>query len=176
MIYLKLFCEFFKIGLFSFGGGYSTLPFLYHISARYHWFSESQLSNMLAVSSITPGPVGVNVATFAGFTSAGILGALIATLALILPSYILVVTVSKLLSKFKENKYVQTIIYVIKPTGCALLSYVAWELFRSNVSTVVLFLIFSILLFFGLNSKRDALACLGLSAILGLILGALHLI
>ena len=83
LIYFQLFLEFFRIGLFSFGGGYATLPFLYHISDVYHWYTAKQLSDMLAISSITPGPVGVNVATFAGFTTSGLLGALIATTSVI---------------------------------------------------------------------------------------------
>ena len=102
MIYFNLLYEFFKTGLFSFGGGYATLPFLYHISETYHWFSAKQLTDMIAVSSITPGPLGVNVATFAGFVTSGLLGALVATTAVVLPSYIIVILVSKLL-EFDNN-------------------------------------------------------------------------
>ena len=98
MIYLLLIYEFFKIGLFAIGGGYATLPFLYHISEVYNWISAKELIDMLAVSSITPGPVGINVATFAGFKTAGIIGSLLATTALILPSFIIVILISKLLS------------------------------------------------------------------------------
>ena len=103
MIYLQLCLEFFKIGLFSFGGGYATLPFLYNIAEVHHWYSAKQLADMIAVSSITPGPVGVNVATFAGFMTTGIVGSLIATTSVILPSYILVIIISKLLDKFKSK-------------------------------------------------------------------------
>ena len=97
MLYLQLFLQFFHVGVFSFGGGYATLPFLYDIAEKYHWYSSKQLTDMLAISSITPGPVGVNMATFAGFTTSGILGALIATSAIVLPSFIIVTIVSKLL-------------------------------------------------------------------------------
>ena len=90
MIYLQLVFEFFKIGLFSFGGGYATIPFLYHISKEFGWYTFDELTQMTAVASITPGPVGVNVATFAGFTTSGVLGALLATTAVILPSFIIV--------------------------------------------------------------------------------------
>ena len=93
MIFLKLFFEYFKIGLFSFGGGYATLPFLYHISETHHWFNVKQLSDMIAVASVTPGPVGVNVATFSGYSTAGILGAFVATSAVVLPSLFLVIFV-----------------------------------------------------------------------------------
>ena len=124
MIYLKLFLEFFHIGLFSYGGGYATLPFLYHIVDKYGWYSASQLADMIAISSITPGPLGVNVATFAGYTTAGILGAFIATASILLPSVIIVVIISKLLEQFKNNKYVKSVIYCIKPAGCGLLAAV----------------------------------------------------
>ena len=93
MLFVQLVYEFFKTGLFSFGGGYATLPFLYHISETYGWFTSKQLSDMIAVSTITPGPLGVNVATFSGFATAGLLGAFVATTAVVLPSYIIVIIV-----------------------------------------------------------------------------------
>ena len=95
MIYLKLFLEFFHIGLFSYGGGYATLPFLYHIVEKYGWYTTSQLSDMIAISSVTPGPLGVNVATFAGYVTAGILGAFIATVSILLPSIIIVIIITE---------------------------------------------------------------------------------
>ena len=90
MIYLQLAFEFFKIGLFSFGGGYATIPFLYHISQEFGWYSLDELAQMTAVASITPGPVGINVATYAGLKTAGVLGSLSATLFEMLPSFVLV--------------------------------------------------------------------------------------
>ena len=99
MIYLQLFYEFFKIGIFSFGGGYATIPFLYHISQIYAWYSLDELTQMVALASITPGPVGINVATYAGLKSAGLLGSLLATTAEMLPSLFLVIFISKLLKK-----------------------------------------------------------------------------
>ncbi|MBQ3819752.1 chromate transporter, partial [bacterium] len=114
-IYLELFLEFFHIGLFSFGGGYATIPFLYHLAEVKDWYSVQNLSDMIALASVTPGPVGVNVATFAGFTTNGIGGAITATTAVILPSLIIVIILSKLLDKFKKNKYVQSVVYTLKP-------------------------------------------------------------
>ena len=93
MLYLKLFWEFFYIGIFSFGGGYATLPFLYDIVDKYHWYTTKQLSDMIALASVTPGPVGINVATFAGFQTSSVFGALVATCAIVLPSYIIVTIV-----------------------------------------------------------------------------------
>ena len=110
MIYLKLFLEFFHIGLFSFGGGYATLPFLYHIADVQKWYTTKQLADMIAISSITPGPIGVNVATFAGYVTSGLAGAVVATTSVVLPSFILIIIISKLLEQFKHNKYVQSII------------------------------------------------------------------
>lgn len=175
MIYLHLFFEFFKIGLFSFGGGYATLPFLYHIADVYHWYTPQQLSDMIAVSSITPGPVGVNVATFSGFVSAGILGSLIATTSVILPSYVLVVIISKLLEKFKSNKNVQAAIYGLKPAGCGLLGAVGFNIFKDNISLWGIFLLV-ILILLGIKKKRDPLFYLAVSAFAGLILGFCNII
>lgn len=170
-LYLHLFLQFFHVGIFSFGGGYATLPFLYDIAEKYHWYSAKQLTDMLAISSITPGPVGVNVATFAGFTTSGILGAIIATTSVILPSFIIVTIVSKVLDKFKTNLYVKGAIRAIKPAGCALLSAVGIKLiFTSNLHLLgtLLFIAFLISSFI---KKQDPLFYLGISAILGLILG-----
>lgn len=167
----QLFLQFFHVGVFSFGGGYATLPFLYDIADKFHWYSAKQLTDMLAISSITPGPVGVNVATFAGFNTAGILGSLVATTAIILPSYIIVTIVFKVIDKFRTNRNIKGAIRGLKPAGCALLSAVGIKLlFTSNLhllGTLILlgFLILSI------KKKQDPLFYLGISAILGLIIG-----
>mgnify|MGYP003292622080 CR=1 FL=1 len=93
MIYLRLFFEFFKTGLFAIGGGMATIPFLYDISDKTGWFTHDKLADMIAVSASTPGPIGVNMATFAGYMTRGILGALVATFALVLPSYIIILII-----------------------------------------------------------------------------------
>jgi len=173
-IYLKLFLEFFHIGLFSFGGGYATLPFLYHIADVQKWYSTKQLSDMIALSSVTPGPVGVNVATFAGFTTAGIEGAFIATFSVILPSLIIVLIVSKLLKKFKENKYVQSVIYTLKPAGCGLLAAVGVDMFVNNINLLGMFLLGG-LFFASLTEKREPLFYLLVSGVVGLLAGFFNL-
>jgi chromate transporter len=170
IIYLKLFLEFFHIGLFSFGGGYATLPFLYHIADVQKWYTTKQLSDMIAVSSITPGPVGVNVATFAGFTTAGIEGALVATASVVLPSLIIVIAISKLLEQFKHNKYVQSVIYTLKPAGCGLLAAVGVDMFVNNINLLGMFLLTGLFLA-SLTEKRDPLFYLGVSAVVGLVAG-----
>lgn len=135
MIYLRLFYEFFKIGLFSVGGGLATLPFLQDLGARTGWFTSADLSNMIAVSESTPGPIGVNMATYAGYTSAlnefgenhifGILGGIVATLGLIAPAIVVIMIISKILEKFKGNKYVNGAFYGLRAVSIALIAAVA---------------------------------------------------
>lgn len=170
-LYLQLFLQFFHVGVFSFGGGYATLPFLYDIAEKFHWYTPKQLTDMLAISSITPGPVGVNVATFAGFTTSGILGALIATTAVILPSFIIVTIISKALDKFKTNRTVKGAIRGLKAAGCALLSAVGIKLICTSNLHLLGTLLLIALLISGFIKKQDPLIYLGLSALIGLILG-----
>lgn len=174
MIYLKLFLEFFHIGLFSFGGGYATIPFLYHIADVQKWYTTKQLSDMIAVSSITPGPVGVNVATFAGFKTAGILGAAIATASVILPSFIIVIIISKLLEQFKHNKYVQSVIYTLKPAGCGLLAAIGVDMFIDNINLLGMVLLVCLFVA-SITEKRDPLFYLAVSAVVGLVAGFFNL-
>ncbi len=115
MTYLVLFLEFFKIGLFAVGGGLSTLPFLSELAGKYTWFDEAMLGNMIAVSQSTPGPIGINMATYAGFNAAGILGGIIATVGLVTPSVIVIIIVAHVLNKFKKSQVVQAIFYALRP-------------------------------------------------------------
>ena len=124
-----LFYEFVKVGLFTYGGGFASLPFLYRISDSYNWFSNTELTQMIAISGLTPGPVGLNMSTFSGFRTLGILGAIIAGIGLILPMLIITVQIFRLYSKFYKNKYVESVVYVLRPTSCALISFVAIKLF-----------------------------------------------
>ena len=122
MLFLQLFYEFFKTGLFAVGGGLATLPFLEDISQRTGWFTSAQLADMLAISESTPGPIGVNMATYVGFETAGILGALCATVGLVMPSVILIVLVSKVLEKFRTNTYVEAAFYGLRPASVAMVA------------------------------------------------------
>ncbi len=133
MIYLQLFFEFFKTGLFAVGGGLATIPFLQEMADRTGWFTRDFLSDMIAVAESTPGPIGVNVATYAGFTTAGIPGALLATLGLITPSVIVVLIISVMLEKFKNNPYVNRAFYGIRPMVVGMIAAVALNLFFSSV-------------------------------------------
>lgn len=122
MIYLTLFWEFFKTGLFSIGGGLATLPFLSRIGETYGWFTQADLANMLAVSESTPGPIGVNMATYVGTTVGGIPGGIIATFGLVLPSFLIILIVAKLMSRFKENRFVQSSMSVLRPASVGMIS------------------------------------------------------
>ncbi len=122
MIYLRLFYEFFKTGLFAVGGGLATLPFLNDMAERTGWFTRTQLADMLAVSESTPGPIGVNMATYVGFTTGGIPGALIATLGLIMPSIIIILIVAAVLKVFRDNKYVSAAFYGLRPASTAMVA------------------------------------------------------
>ena len=103
MIYLRLFWEFFKTGLFTIGGGMATLPFLHDMGEATGWFTQADLMNMLAVSESTPGPIGINMATYVGFTVAGIPGAVIATIGEVTPSIIVILIVAAMLTKFRNS-------------------------------------------------------------------------
>ncbi len=122
MLYAKLFWEFFQTGLFAVGGGMATLPFLYDISDRTGWFTRQDLADMIAVSESTPGPIGVNMATYAGYITSGVPGAVISTLGLIAPSVIVILIVAAFLSKFHENKYVNGAFYGLRPASSAMIT------------------------------------------------------
>lgn len=122
MIYLRLFFEFFKTGLFSVGGGMATLPFLYSMSDSTGWFTHAKLADMIAVSESTPGPIGVNMATYVGFSTAGIPGALVATLGLVTPSVIVILIIAKILATFRQNKYVDAAFYGLRPCSLGLIA------------------------------------------------------
>lgn len=172
---ILLFYEFFKIGLFSVGGGLATLPFLFYLTQKYDWFTSNELMMMLGVSSVTPGPIGLNMATFAGFKTAGIFGSLIATSAIVLPSLINVIILSKLLNKYCDNFYLKTLLYSLKPAGCALLACVLIDLFcnsifnKTSTNSVNLenFCVFFVFLLLALILKKGPIFLIILSAIFG---------
>lgn len=139
MIYLLLFYEFFKTGLFAVGGGLATLPFLYDMADKYPWFDQQMLADMIAISESTPGPIGINMATYAGFHSGGILGGLVATAGLVLPSIIVIVIIAKFLSKFSENKFVKGAFYGIRPAVTALIALACVEIYNIAFLTIPAF-------------------------------------
>ena len=122
MILLRLFWEFFKTGLFAVGGGMATLPFLYSMADKTGWFTAGNLADMIAVSESTPGPIGVNMATYVGFHTAGIPGAVIATLGLVTPEVIIILLIARVLQQFRQNKTVDAAFYGLRPCSVGLIA------------------------------------------------------
>lgn len=120
-IYLRLYWEFFKTGLFAVGGGMATLPFLQNIGETTGWYTYGDLMNMLAVSESTPGPIGINMATYVGFTVGGVPGALVATLGEVTPSIIVILIVAAILRSFRDNVYVDRAFYGLRPASTGLI-------------------------------------------------------
>jgi len=122
MILLRLYLEFFRTGLFAVGGGLATIPFLEDMAVRTGWFTPADLTTMIAVSESTPGPIGVNMATYVGFQTSGVLGSVVATLGLVTPSLIVILIVSGFLQKFRQSKGVDAVFYGLRPASTALIT------------------------------------------------------
>jgi chromate transporter len=141
MIYLQLFLEFFKTGLFAVGGGMATIPFLYDLADKTGWFTHNDLANMIAVGESTPGPIGVNMATYVGFVTgmqdAGVLtallGAVTATIGLITPSVIIILIVAAILKSFRDSKYVNNAFYGLRPASTGLIAAAGITVIVSNL-------------------------------------------
>ena len=134
MILLKLFYEFMKVGLFTVGGGMACVPFLLALSEKTGWYTEAQLLDMIAISESTPGPIGINMATYTGYTVEGIIGAVVATLGIVIPTVVLVLCIAKFLESFKDNKYVLGAMYGLRPASTGLIA-------AAGVSVAVLSLV-----------------------------------
>ena len=169
MIIFYLIYEFFKIGLFSIGGGYATIPFLYQLIYQYGWYTTKELSNMIAISMLTPGPVGVNMATFAGFKTFGILGGILATLSLVLPSYLLIILISKIITKFKNNIYIKSVLHALKPAGCGLLCSVMLSFIKTNIINISSLILFVFIFLLSFRFKKNPLFYILIAAAFGLI-------
>ena len=115
MIYLDLFLGFLKVGCFAFGGAYGAIPLIRDVVLSYGWLNEEMLTYMIGVSESTPGPIMVNLATYIGSNQAGFLGGIVATLGVVLPSFVIVLLVTALLKKILKNKYVQAVLRGLKP-------------------------------------------------------------
>lgn len=146
MVLFQLFYEFFKVGLFAVGGGMATIPFLYDIAERTSWFTQMDLMNMIAVSESTPGPIGVNMATYVGYVTGmeqggivtAIIGALIASLGLVTPSIIVILIVAKFLKSFRNNKYVNNSFYGLRPTSAGLIAAAGLSVAVTNLLNLTL--------------------------------------
>ena len=183
---LILIFEFFKIGLFSIGGGLATLPFLYRLADQYPWFSTSQIPDMIAISESTPGPLGVNMATYTGFQHSGVIGSICATAGLIFPSVVIIICIYKMLEKFRSNKYVDYAFYGLRPAVMGLIAAAGFgvlisALFHSATLADLSFgslgsrigieecILFVILLFATNKWKKHPIFYIVLSAIVGIV-------
>ncbi|MCM1100781.1 MAG: chromate transporter [Clostridium sp.] len=125
---LELFLEFFKIGAFAVGGGPATLPFLMDLAERKPWYGMEQLTDMIAISESTPGPLGLNMSTYAGFQAMGVWGGLVASFGLVLPSVVIIMLIAKFLENFSENSYVKAAFRGIRPAVTALIGAAVFRL------------------------------------------------
>lgn len=141
MLFLKLFYEFFKVGLFAIGGGMATVPFLYQLSDATAWFTHNDLANMIAVSESTPGPIGVNMATYVGYvtgmgvggTPTALLGAVTASLGLVAPSIIVILIIAAVLKSFRDNRYVNQAFYGLRPASTGLIAAAGLAVAMANL-------------------------------------------
>lgn len=175
MIYLSLFLSFFKIGLFAVGGGLATIPFLRDLSVTTNWFSGEELINMIAISESTPGPIGINMATFAGLKTAGLFGGIIATFGLVLPAFLIIIWMSKALQKWKNSDFVQTLFDGLRPTVAGLIAAftisVSILIFKNTAQPALsafLLICYTVLVF---QYKWHPILFILLSAALGILIG-----
>lgn len=180
MTYLLLFFEFLKIGLFSFGGGAASLPFLFDLVDKYAWFTSAELVDMVAIAESTPGAIAVNMATYAGFNAAGIGGAAVATIGLITGPTILSLIIFKLLNKWRQNSFVNSAFDGLRPAAAGLLTAVAlglvlmavcgsmdiFQLSSINLKALIFLIILLPLVF---HFKRHVIPFIIISAVLGIV-------
>lgn len=132
---LRLYWEFFVVGSLSMGGGMATVPFLFDLSARTGWFSTADLANMIAISEATPGPIGVNMATYVGYATAGVPGSLVAPLGLVTPAVIIILLVSKILMTVWKSARVQNVFHILRPASVGLIAAAAFSVCAVSLFT-----------------------------------------
>ena len=188
MIYLQLFWEYFKTGLFAVGGGMATIPFLYDISDKTGWFTHQDLANMIAVSESTPGPIGVNMATYVGYVTGmdqggaghAIWGAVTASMGLVLPSLIVILMVAAMLKRFKNSALVQRAFYGLRPASTGMIAAAGISVAFSNLFDSAGFginwkgLVLAALLWLltnkvGKTKKLHPIVFIGFSALVGIV-------
>ena len=161
-VFWDLFIEFFQIGLFAVGGGPATIPFLMDLPSRHDWYEVSDVAKMLAVSESTPGPIGINMATYAGYNAAGFAGGIVATFSLVLPSLIVIILIAKLLENFSKNMFVKSAFHTIRPAVTGLIATAVLGIWQTTLFTAAdgsfRFPAFQVILcavfFVGMNIKK----------------------
>ena len=180
MIYLDLFLGFLRVGCFTFGGGYAAIPLIRDVVLDYGWLTEERLTYMIAVSESTPGPIMVNLATYVGSSQAGALGAMLATLAVVLPSYCIILLILALLKNVIRNPYVQAVLGGMQPcvvgiilaTGIQMTLKGCFPAGILDVKAIVIGLILGIAVMFGkklFKKKLSAIQLIMVSAVLGIL-------
>lgn len=170
MIYLMLFYEFFLIGLFAIGGGAATVPFLFDLSSNHGWFTPQELTNIIAISESTPGPIGVNMATFAGYKTASYLGAISATLGLIMPSLIIIIFISKILKHYAKNEKTTTFLQYLQPAVVVLILNAAIQIATVSLHDALSLAVFAFIFIFMYFYKASPIYYMILSGVLGFTL------
>ena len=165
---LVLFVEFFKTGLFAVGGGLATVPFISDMGATYGWITEAELANIIAIAESTPGPIGVNAATYVGYLVSGIPGAVVATVGLVTPSVIIIILVAKAIRKYSDSYMVQSLFKALRPAAIGLITAAGFSLlltalgvkadfgqfrFSADWHSLLKFGIFGVFLFFAFFKK-----------------------
>ena len=186
MIYFQLFYEFCKVAIFTFGGGMASIPFLEDMAVETGWFTLSQLTDFIAISESTPGPIAVNIATYAGYNTAGYLGGVCATMGLVFPAIVLMTIVAKFITAFRGNKYIDRAFYGLRPCVMALImsaligiakatllyegATLATLVTAINWRAVGIFVLIVVLQNVKQFKKLHPVVFLGLSAVLGIVL------
>ena len=184
MTLFNLCVQFFKTGLFAIGGGLATLPFLYEISDRFGWFSHADIADMIAISESTPGAIGINISTYAGYMTAGIPGGILATLSLAAPSVIIILIIAQFLKNFRDNNHVKNAFYGLRPASIAMISAAGINVvlialinipaFQASGNPGDLFIwrgiILAVILFLAMNKlKLHPVVYIALSAVVGIL-------
>lgn len=192
MIYLILFLEFLKIGLFTFGGGYAMVPLVQETIEKHSWLTESQFAYMIGLCEVTPGPIALNMATFIGATNGGFLGGLVATLGVVIPSFVIICIIAALLAKFSNNKYVKSALKGTMAVAIGLIIYATLTMIgqvlvkvdvstasfniTGNLSSIRLFVLIAggyVLLWLIRKKKPGPISVIAMAAIVGVIFGYL---
>lgn len=183
MILVTLFLEFFKVGLFCFGGAFGMIPLIEETVLSHGWLSESQFYDFIGVCESTPGPIAVNMATYVGSTQAGLLGSICATAGVVTPSFLIILLIASVLKNFHKNRFFKAFLKGVKPviialilsTGMILLAknfgYVSLQSFRPDWIRMIIFSVLCVV-FFGMKylfkKKLSSIALIGISAVLGI--------
>lgn len=177
--------EYFKIGAVAIGGGYTVIPFLYYLVDKYKWFNVSEITQMIAVSNLTPGPIGINMATFVGIKVGGASGAALTTISFMVPSFIIICLLARFLKKNGENKCINNVMYGLRPAAVALISVAGLKIMNTTVFNLSKFLethklldfislkaLILLVLFIaaGLKLKKNPMILIAAAIVIGLVI------